>query len=267
MAQLKNELDGRCEQIRHEIDRTRLGIDRKLDAIEERLTPREMAFDAWAMVRKGSIAGASRLWQAAQDHPLPATMIAGGIGWLVYESQTSSEPGKPAAGIGQKVSEAAALRERVSHAGAEAAHWAGDAKERVSGVTADAKRQASRIADDIRQRSRKATKGLRRRFDERPLAVGLAALAVGLVAGLAVPASRREDEWFGETRDRLLETARRAGREAIDKARRATQVAIDTTKDAAERAEIDPQHLADKARQVGREVKQAVKEELGPVIR
>ncbi len=48
---------------------------------------------------------------------------------------------------------------------------------------------------------------------ERPRAVGGACLAAGFLIGFALPATRREDELLGASRDEVLERARAAGRE------------------------------------------------------
>jgi len=301
MAQLKNELGGRCAQIRHEIDRTRLGIDRKLDALEARLTPRELAFDAWTVLRDGSAAGASKVWRAAQEHPLPATMIAAGIGWLIAESQSGASSGRAvseassgiartagriqdrvsgtaerfgeaasstASEVGQKVSDAAAsVREEASHLREQATQIAESAKERAADLTDSVRLQARHLAEQTRERSREAADSFWRLVDEQPLALGLAVLAAGVAAGLAIPATRREDELMGDTRDQLFDQAQQAGREALEKGKRVAEKAVDAAKVAAERAELDPAHLADKVRQVGQETKQAASEEVSHTVR
>lgn len=52
-------------------------------------------------------------------------------------------------------------------------------------------------------------------FQRHPLLVGMGALLVGAAVGLAIPRSRIEDEWLGETsdmiRDRFRETASMLG--------------------------------------------------------
>ena len=60
-------------------------------------------------------------------------------------------------------------------------------------------------------------------FGERPMAVGAAAAALGVLAGLALPATRHEDEALGARRDELLANAREAGREALAQSRRAAR--------------------------------------------
>ena len=47
--------------------------------------------------------------------------------------------------------------------------------------------------------------------------VGAAVLAVGVVTGLLIPSTEKEDELMGETRDHLLDEAKEAGQQALDK--------------------------------------------------
>lgn len=50
---------------------------------------------------------------------------------------------------------------------------------------------------------------------DRPLIAGLAALAVGAIAGAIIHETDREHQLFGTARDRLLESARNAARERV----------------------------------------------------
>lgn len=91
---------------------------------------------------------------------------------------------------------------------------------------------------------------LRDLVDERPLAVGAASLAIGLLAGLVLPATRREDELLGDARDELLESARDAGREALDRGREVAATAVERVKESVREQELTPEQLAEKARHV-----------------
>jgi hypothetical protein len=92
MAQHTNALDSRTAQIRQEIARTRLDLDRKLDALESRFAPRVLAAEAWTKARQSSSAGASRAWEKVRAHPLPSAMIVAAVGWLIYEIRSPSRP-------------------------------------------------------------------------------------------------------------------------------------------------------------------------------
>jgi len=182
MAEHKNELGDRCAQIRQEIARTRLRIDGRLDVLEARLAPREVALDAWAAARKRSSNGASRAWETVRSHPLPATAIAAGIGWLVSELRSRGRDGRGAAGFSVPSARIPSTPRRI----------------------------------------------------ERPIAIGLAALAAGLVAGLSAPSTRWEDEWVGETHDRFLKAAQSAARDVLDEGRRMAEAAVDAARSEAE---------------------------------
>ncbi len=95
--------------------------------------------------------------------------------------------------------------------------------------------------------------GLARAIEERPLAVGLAAMAIGALAGAALPATRREDRLLGETRDDLLLSAREAGRNALDKSKEAAREAVERVKESAREQELTPEQLAEKAGRLARD--------------
>jgi len=98
-------------------------------------------------------------------------------------------------------------------------------------------------------------------MEERPLALGAAAIALGVVAGLMIPSTRKEDELMGETRDRLMERAKEVGGEALEKGKQVAHVAVDTLKEEAERQDLTPEKLVEKVRTVAKEATNTVKEE------
>ncbi len=91
--------------------------------------------------------------------------------------------------------------------------------------------RVSQAVDRARDQARQARIGFWRQMDENPLGVGIAAIALGVLAGLAIPSTRREDELLGETRDRLLDDAKEAGREALDKGKQVASTTVKTLKD------------------------------------
>ncbi len=71
-------------------------------------------------------------------------------------------------------------------------------------------------------------------IEERPLTAGAVGLALGLLGGLAIPASRHEDELLGGPRDHLLGEARQRVRRTVDRGKRAARSAVDAVKEGIE---------------------------------
>ena len=101
---------------------------------------------------------------------------------------------------------------------------------------------------------------LRKLIEKRPLAAAAASLAAGLLAGLALPASRREDELLGDTRDELLESARDAGRDALALGKEAARGAARRVQQSVREQELTPEQLADKARRVARDAADSLRD-------
>lgn len=291
-------------QIRHDIESTRREMDRNLDALESKLTPAQLAMEAWGLFRGGSTAGASRLWKIAKQHPGPAAVIGVGLAWMLTENSKGDDraeygyrPGYAGAygysgrddeegegrvssalhTAGDKVSSAAGTaKDAVTDAASTAkdavvgaASTAKDAvvgaKERVSEAAGTARERASELSwqarERARYRARQAQVGFWQTMEERPLALGAAAIALGVVAGLMIPSTRKEDKLMGETRDRLMDRAKEVGGEALEKGKQVATVAVDTLKEEAERQDLTPEKLAEKVRTVAKEATNTVKEE------
>jgi ElaB/YqjD/DUF883 family membrane-anchored ribosome-binding protein len=292
-------------EIRAELDRTRASLDRAFDALGSRLTPSRLLWDGIGVFREGASAGISRAMQMAQEHPLPATVIGLGVGWLLLENARSGRragtyagtpaeesrghargrygtyPGTPAeaeesigggsagevAGrAGGRVTETAeAVKERAGRAaetvkdqasraaGAvreQATHAASAVREQTAQAAGAVRDQASRVRAQARHTARRASGEFDRLLHEQPLAVGLGAMAVGVLAGLLLPATRREDEVMGELRDRKLDRAREAARETLEKGRRVARTAVEsaarTAREEAERQQLTPRAVAER---------------------
>ncbi|HKH44280.1 MAG TPA: DUF3618 domain-containing protein [Thermoanaerobaculia bacterium] len=312
-------------ELRSEIERTRAEMDSTFDALERKMTPGQILEEAWHLTRGGTSAGASKIWQIAREHPLPATVIGLGLGWLLVESsrgdgrssRTTRVGGRKfsgrtslydssagygaypddyntdyqesweseGSGVSGRVSSAAgsvkdaavhakdSLTDAASTAGHKVADVAGTVKERASdlghrtrekaselgGLTRE---KASELGYQTRNQARRAQTGFWQMMEENPLAVGVATLTLGLLGGLALPSTRKEDELLGETRDRLVDRIEEVGREALDKGKQVAGTAVDTLKEEAETAGLTASNLADKVREVGRQTKEAVKEEV-----
>jgi gas vesicle protein len=89
-----------------------------------------------------------------------------------------------------------------------------------------------------------------------PIGLGVGAVALGFLVGMALPATRAEDQRLGELADDLKEHARDAGQEALD---RGKQVAKDAAQQASETVQESGQEhgqqLAESLRQSAEDVR------------
>jgi hypothetical protein len=219
MAEVTGSLTGETARIHHDIDRTRMELDRKLDALEDRLTPRELAHDAWEAVRIRSRDSASRIWDSAMEYPLPAATIVAGIGWFLYSRGLAGGRHRHRSGIGDG-----------------AARTAAELGRRASNAASAIRENAARFVDRTRGRRRRGD-SIRHLFNDRPWVMGGLCLVAGIAAGLLIPASRRERKWIRAQRDRLVDTARAAGRQVLERGRQVAEAAIDAAHAAASEPE------------------------------
>jgi uncharacterized protein DUF3618 len=88
-----------------------------------------------------------------------------------------------------------------------------------------------------------------------PIGLGVGAMAVGLIVGMALPTTRAEDERLGDLSDELKQQARDAGSEALDRGKRVAQDAVtQVTETVQESGKQQGQELADSLRQSAEDI-------------
>ncbi|MES2694962.1 MAG: DUF3618 domain-containing protein [Verrucomicrobiota bacterium] len=122
--------------------------------------------------------------------------------------------------IGEKTQSA---RESLSHAGEVAREKLSAARERAGELGARAKERAGELYTRTRD-------GVAHTVEQRPLETGLVCLAVGVVAGLALPTPGVVNRRLGPTADRLRDRARESGQEILEKGRRVATAAMSAAK-------------------------------------
>ncbi|GLC23558.1 hypothetical protein rosag_00710 [Roseisolibacter agri] len=217
----------------------------------------------------------SSLADTIRENPIPAAMVGIGLGWLFMNRRRGGARSTYDAQYGGAYGELRPYRPRLDaydtgaygagaydaryaagpspYAGGHAGGYAGDA----SGAMDRVRERASETAHDVAERTQHAahaaqavaqqtrtqvTNQVRRvedRFDEQPLVVGAATLALGLAAGLALPASDREVRLMGDARDRLVDRVKDAAEEAAGKVQHVAARVMDEAQDTAREAARD----------------------------
>lgn len=162
-------------------------------------------------------------------------------------------------GAAHRVGDAASsAKDRVSDLGHRA-------KDRASGLKYRTKDRAVALKGQANYKARQARLGFWQKMEENPLMVGAATLALGVIAGLSIPSTRKENELMGETRDRILEEVKETGQEVLEKGKHVAEAVVDTVKNEAQGQGLTPDsvvsNVADKVRTVAKEAANTAKEE------
>lgn len=196
---------------------------------------------------------------AVTANPIPSAMAAIGLAWLWMNRADSprsrfrygsygrrqryAEDGPYAAegeGVGDGYASryidqtghlASKAKEAVSNVAGQvqgsASDLAGKAKDTVSGVVNQAQQATGYVFDQAQSQARRVEQRFNSAMEQSPLAVGAVALALGTAVGLAVPTTRKENEWMGEARDTVVEKAQSLASDAIDKVQEAVGTSTD----------------------------------------
>jgi ElaB/YqjD/DUF883 family membrane-anchored ribosome-binding protein len=119
---------------------------------------------------------------------------------------------------------------------------AGEMVDRVQDKAGDVADQVSDWADEAQYRAVQAKSRLQDMFDENPLLIGAAAVALGAAIGLSLPHTPQEDRFLGSARDKMMDKAQDAAKDTMSKVENVAQEAGNAAKDAA-KSEAQKQNL------------------------
>ena len=114
---------------------------------------------------------------------------------------------------------------------ARAEHWRDEATEQFDEFRDEASMRARRLQQRARMESQHVQRNAERLMHENPLAMGAAALALGVLVGWALPSTEVENRLVGEYRDDLVEQARHEAENVARTAKSAAKEAIEDVKD------------------------------------
>src|SRR5688572_30302981 len=277
--------NAQVREAREEIRHTRERMSETLDQLGERLHPDRVKAELKSNIREATVGRVENMARQARDraseagtgimdtireNPVPAAMVAVGLGWLFFGSRNREErharhslrdgeyvgdisattprliQDDAAGGVGSSVSgdngrtehlrEQASgavnrVGERLSGAGERASEVAHNVRERASGAMSNVRERASTVATSARERAHTMRHSAADSYNAHPMALGAVAAVIGLAAGLAVPETRRESELMGDARDRMLDRARTMADEARDRVEQVASRVVSETKE------------------------------------
>ncbi|HET8819055.1 MAG TPA: DUF3618 domain-containing protein [Xanthomonadaceae bacterium] len=172
------------DQLQREIDAQRQHVTSLVAALENRLSPGELASTVLGAGKDGSKEFAANLSHAVRANPVPALLTAGGMLWLY------------------------AQRDRPIHRDPyEVSDEGPGMRDRVSGKWDSTKGKAKLKAHQARM-------GFDNMLEDNPVALGALGIAAGAMLGAILPSTESEDRWMGDMRDRVAEGFKSGAREA-----------------------------------------------------
>jgi ElaB/YqjD/DUF883 family membrane-anchored ribosome-binding protein len=197
----------------------------------------------------------SSVFQYVCDHPVAFTLLGVGLGMLTLNRRKVEQPwygsnrnrndawdrgeedGLSLADSTQNVAGRVADSTRdVAGRASDAISSATDrVREAVGTMTDSTRKQLQDANSQARESVRAASGRFQNVLQENPMALGVAALAAGAIVGLSLPRTRLEGEYLGEARDRLVDQAKSAAHEAVEKVQHVASEAGNTIKQAAQK--------------------------------
>lgn len=239
MSQTINEIQERLspenvmDQVKEKVREATIGkVERVMNRVGETIgdvtePAREVLAGAGSTIRDTGRSAADVIWR----NPIPVALVGLGVGLLVmravrgngsdYDTRRTSSGMRGRSLSDSQMGYDTSLNEYDMGQGqhktfGEVRETASELAHRSTETLNNLKRKASDGASQVTNRCAQL-------FRENPLAMGAVAIAAGTAVGLAIPSTRLENEYIGETSDRFVDKAQEVAREAIDKVQNVAQ--------------------------------------------
>jgi len=243
----------RVEELRSDIEETRDEMSDTIGAIQDKLRPSHIVAQATDRVKQATMEGVRDMTHSATDtardamstardamssRAIPLAMIGLGAAWLLMErtadsrsdSRSWSDRDRPYRYQWEREAAARWRHTSAGHQYSTAADDFGVSAESMATVREDSGRSGTtshnafggRGRSDsginrIQHTARTTGNRIERMVRDNPLLVGAGALMLGAAFGMAVPETDVENEWMGDTRDSLVESAQQMAHDAAAK--------------------------------------------------
>ncbi len=248
--------------IRAEIETTRVRMSQTLDEIGERLNPHNIKENVKDSIKEATIGRVSHMARNAadsvsrttngvtdtvRDNPIPAAMIAIGLGWMIWNGRSSNQSASYRnvydVGYGDDYGQeygreggrdvASAARQKIERAERGVQQMASTVKGKASELTDNVKDRAQGFASSVSETTRRSKGRVEDAFEANPLVLGAVAMAAGLAAGFSAPVTDREVRLMGGARDELVDRVRDVAEDTKEKAQRVASHVVEDAKSAA----------------------------------
>lgn len=241
--------DENTEQLRADIEDTRADMSQTLNEIQERLSPENLMDQAKEAVREATIGKVERVMgqvgetlsgvtEPAREiagragnaikevgttvgdylwkNPIPLALIGVGVGMLVMKNYGGQSDGNGSAK--RRLPQGRRSNYAMGDVGQAARMQQNMGSSTLNQVKETASDLANRSTETLNAIGTKAKSGASRfgeMMRDNPLAAGAVAIAAGTAIGLMIPSTHIEEEYIGNTGERLVERVEDVARDAL----------------------------------------------------
>lgn len=221
------------QDIEREIDRDRSHFSETLSALENKLSPGQLVDQALSYAKRNGGDFSDNLVKSVANNPIPTILTGIGVAWMAL-NQTSSHSGdcepnrSNGAGLSDKMSQAKNKAKGYEGQISDSAHQASD---KAQDMANKARHSAQEIGARSKQQWQRTSQQAVSFFEENPLAIGAAAVAIGALIGTSVPLTSREKQSLGRAGEQMVDEAQASAESAKDTATEAGKAAAQAAKD------------------------------------
>jgi hypothetical protein len=220
-------------------------------AKEATATAGETVSDVAASAGKGIAEAASSVAETVKDATSSAASVAASA-----VSSTASSLASGITGAGESVAGGARrILRKGKRTGAGAYRYGASSGRQAARSLGQQQHQLVELYDRAADRYHEASR-------EYPLAVGAGCLALGMLTGLLVPRTQREDEWMGDASDELRHDAWETGEELVERGKQVASATAHKAAQAAEQHGLSGESLLERGERVASKVVAAASEAL-----
>jgi len=189
-----NSIERDPEDLQREADAIRADMDRTLDALERKLSPKQLLDRSLSYMQANGGDLLQKIGATVNKNPLPLLVTSAGLVWLVASSRRSSSSRFETSSTSPRSGDFNPATQSFQEATYEGSS-------RVKRAASQLRQRATRTYGATRERTYEVGRNLNGLVQEQPLVCGAIALAVGAVIGAAFPASRFERDLVARARE------------------------------------------------------------------
>ena len=243
--------DENTEQLRADIEDTRADMSQTINEIQERLSPEHLVDQAKEAVREATIGKVERVMGQVSEtlsevtepalemagragnaikevgttvgdylwkNPIPLALIGCGVGMLVMKNYRGQSDGSVSSK--QRYPQGRRTNYAMGDVGQSRQmqqSMGSSTLNQVKDTASDLANRSTQTLNELGTKAKNSASRLGEIMRDNPLAAGAVAIAAGTAVGLMIPSTQIENEYIGETGERLVERVEDVARDALGK--------------------------------------------------